>query len=410
MNCRHCNTQLNTVFADLVNCPPSNSMLKKTQLNQPETFFPLKVLVCEKCFLVQVDEVEKTENLFTDEYTYFSSFSKGWLEHCKAYSEKMIDRLELSENQQVVEIASNDGYLLQYFLDKGISVLGIEPTANTAKVAIEKGIDSLVEFFGENLAFDLQNKSIQADLLIGNNVLAHVPDINDFVKGLKLLLKPEGTITMEFPHLLNLIKYNQFDTIYHEHFSYLSLNSVNLIFKSVGLEIYDVDEIPTHGGSLRIYAKHIENSNLLLSPNVSNVLKKEFDFGLLNISTYKNFQKCINSIKNDFLEFLIQQKKSGKKVIGYGAAAKGNTLMNYAGIRGNDLIEFVVDASPHKQNKYLPGIHIPVVHESEIQAFKPDYIIIFPWNIKAEIQEQLAYIKNWGGQFVTFVPEIEVFT
>ena len=405
MQCRFCKTELEHVFIDLFNSPASNSFLTKEQLNEPEVFYPLKVYTCSNCFLVQVDEYKKSDAIFNSEYVYYSSYSTSWLAHAKQYVELMTERFKLNKNSQVIEIASNDGYLLQYFKQKNIPVLGIEPTANTAQVAEEKGIESIVDFFGVRLAKTLTAKEIQADLLLGNNVLAHVPDINDFVGGMKIILKPTGIITMEFPHLMQLVENNQFDTIYHEHFSYLSFHTVKKIFEAQGLEMFDVDELPTHGGSLRIYAKHNEDSSKNISENVDALLKKEEDKGMLNLSYYNNFQQKALHIKLMFTNFLIEQKKAGKSVAAYGAAAKGNTLLNYCGIK-NDLIEFVVDANPHKQNKWLPASHIPVVHEDYLKQIRPDYVIILPWNLKAEITKQLSYIKDWDAQFVIPIPEL----
>lgn len=408
MNCRYCNAELSHVFIDLVNSPASNSFLKKEQLNEPEMFFPLKVYTCSNCYLVQVDEYKKSDAIFDSEYVYFSSYSSSWLAHAKEYAEKMTTELGLNEQSQVVEIASNDGYLLKNFREKNIPVLGIEPTANTAAVAIEKGISTIIDFFGTDFARKLvADQKIKADLIVGNNVLAHVPDINDFVGGLKILLAPGGTITMEFPHLLQLIENNQFDTIYHEHFSYLSLFTVGLIFSSRQLVIYKVEELPTHGGSLRIYAKHIENQALPMDPSVGALLQKEIAKGINSLDYYEGFQQKALKVKLDFLSFLIEQKNSGKKVAGYGAAAKGNTLLNYCGVK-SDLVDFVVDANPNKQNKWLPASHIPVVNEDHLKEAKPDYVIIFPWNIQEEIIRQLAYIKDWGGKFVIPVPSLTI--
>jgi 2-polyprenyl-3-methyl-5-hydroxy-6-metoxy-1,4-benzoquinol methylase len=406
MNCRHCNHNLTHIFCDLQTCPPSNAMVKPAQLNEPETYFPLKVLVCEKCWLVQVDELEKADAIFNNEYTYFSSYSTSWLTHAKDYVNYMIERFGLFENSLVVEVASNDGYLLQYFKEKNIPVLGIEPTANTAKVAVEKGIESIVEFFGSTLA--KQKIEGKADLILGNNVLAHVPNINDFVKGIKIALKPQGINTFEFPHLLQLVKHSQFDTIYHEHFSYLSLSNLVSVFAKQGLVIFDVQELQTHGGSLRIFAKHIEDDTKAVEPSVAAMLITEKLAGITSLAYYKNFQYKVDKIKYDFISFLIEQKRNGKKVIGYGAAAKGNTLLNYCGIKGNDLIEYVVDASPYKQNKFLPGSRIPVLDQTAIAKSKTDYIIIFPWNLKEEITQQLSFIKDWGGKFVIAIPELTI--
>lgn len=408
MKCRFCNTELKNVFIDLFNSPASNSFLSVSQLNETEFFYPLKVFTCHNCFLVQVDEYKSSETIFDNSYVYFSSYSKSWLEHAKAYVQLMIKRFEFNSQSQVIEIASNDGYLLQYFVQHGIPVLGIEPTANTAEVAKSKGVDSIVDFFGVKLANELVEKGIKADLLLGNNVLAHVPDIVDFVKGLKILLNERGVVTMEFPHLVQLIQNNQFDTIYHEHFSYLSFTVVSEVFASVGLEMFDVEEISTHGGSLRIYAKHKEDGSKEISDRVFSLLNTENEKGIRTISFYSNLQSQALNVKMSFVDFLIDQKRSGKKVAAYGAAAKGNTLLNYCGIK-NDLIDFVVDANPNKQNKFLPGSHIPVVNEDYLKEQKPDYVIIFPWNIKEEIQKQLSYIRDWDGKFVTAIPEFKIF-
>lgn len=408
MNCRFCENPLTYEFADLINSPPSNSYLRREQLNEPETFFPLRVFVCEKCFLVQVDEYKKADEIFDENYAYFSSFSKSWLAHSKNYVEMMLERFGFDENSQIIEIASNDGYLLQYFKEKNIPVLGIEPTLSTAQAAREKGIESRTEFFGVSLAERLVSENRRADLLLGNNVLAHVPDIKDFVEGLKTALKPSGIVTMEFPHVLQLIENNQFDTIYHEHFSYLSFHTVKEIFSSKGLEIFDVEEIPTHGGSLRIFAKRAENQEQEISARVENLLEKEKQTGITDINYYLNFQPKIEKIKLDLLSFLIEQKRAGKKVAAYGAAAKGNTLLNFCGVK-KDLIEFVVDASPHKQNLFLPASHIPIVDESFIKNEKPDFVFILPWNIKDEITAQLDYIRDWNGKFVAAIPDLEIF-
>ena len=407
MKCRFCKSELDDIFIDLINSPASNSFLTKDELNEPEVFFPLKVYTCSKCFLVQVDEYKKSDAIFDNNYLYFSSYSKSWLAHAKKYVEMMIDRFNFNSSSLVIEVASNDGYLLQYFKERSVPVLGIEPTANTAEVAISKGIENVVDFFGTRLAEKLASENKKADLLLGNNVLAHVPDIVDFVKGMKILLNDSGIITMEFPHLLQLVNKNQFDTIYHEHFSYLSFYTVKQIFESAGLEMFDVEEITTHGGSIRIFAKHPENKNIEISKNVTSLLTKEIEQGLTDINYYKGFQQKAFKVKIDLIEFLIQQKLNSKMVAAYGAAAKGNTLLNYCGIK-NDLIDFVVDANPHKQNKFLPASHIPVVNENYLKEIKPDYIIIFPWNLKDEITEQLKYIKDWGGKFVIPIPGLQI--
>lgn len=407
MNCRFCKTELTDTFIDLVNSPASNSFLTREELNEPETFYPLKVYTCSHCFLVQVDEYKKSDAIFDSNYVYFSSYSKSWLAHAKKYTELMIERFKFNESSRVIEIASNDGYLLQYFKERNVPVLGIEPTANTAQVSIEKGIENVVDFFGVRLATKLAAENKKADLLLGNNVLAHVPDIVDFVGGMKIILKDTGVITMEFPHLMQLVDNNQFDTIYHEHFSYLSFYTVQQIFASQGLEMFDVEEIPTHGGSLRIYAKHKEDGSKSISENVAALLKKEKDKGLTSMPYYEGFQKKALKVKLDLLDFLIQQKRNGKTVAAYGAAAKGNTLMNYCGIK-NDLVDFVVDANPHKQNKFLPASHIPVVDEQHLKNTKPDFVLILPWNLKDEITAQLNYIRDWGGQFVIPIPELQL--
>ena len=407
MQCRFCNTELEHEFIDLYNAPASNSFLTAQQLNEPETFYPLKVFVCHHCFLVQVDEYKSSEAIFNNEYVYFSSYSTSWLDHSKRYVETVSQRFALNSGSLVVEIASNDGYLLQYFVGKGVPVLGIEPTANTAEVARQKGVATITEFFGTQLAARLAAEGKQADLFLGNNVLAHVPDIVDLVAGMKIILKPQGVITMEFPHLVQLVNNNQFDTIYHEHFSYLSFYTIKHIFSSQGLELFDVEELPTHGGSLRIYAKHAGNDLQPVTSNVQALLDKEISFGITGLAYYKGFQQRALEVKLDLLSFLVQQKREGKKVAAYGAAAKGNTLLNYSGVK-SDLIDFVVDANPSKQGKFLPGSHIPVMNEAVLKEAKPQYVIILPWNIRDEITRQLRYIREWGGQFVVFIPKLEV--
>lgn len=407
MKCRFCQNPLTREFIDLQNSPPSNSYLTAEQLGEPEVFYPLRVFVCDKCFLVQIDEFKKAEEIFDKNYAYFSSFSKSWLEHSRKYVEMMCARFGFDENAQVIEIASNDGYLLQFFKQKNIPVLGIEPTLSTARAAREKGIESWTEFFGVELAQKLAAENRQADLLLGNNVLAHVPDINDFVAGLKIALKPDSIITMEFPHLLQLVANNQFDTIYHEHFSYLSLHTTKQIFAKQNLTIFDVEELSTHGGSLRIFAKHAENETHKISPNVANLSAKEIEAGLTDLDYYGGFQPKAEKIKFDLLAFLIEQKRSGKKIAAYGAAAKGNTLLNYCGIK-TGLIDFVVDVSPFKQNLFLPASHIPIVDESFIRKEKPDFIMVLPWNIKEEIFNQLGYIREWNGKFVTAIPKLQI--
>ncbi len=407
MNCRFCKTELDNVFIDLINSPASNSFLTQEELNEPEVFYPLRVYTCQKCFLVQVDEYKKSDKIFDSRYVYFSSYSTSWLKHAKEYTEMMTKRFSLGTSSRVVEIASNDGYLLQYFKEQNIPVLGVEPTANTAEVAQSKGIESVVDFFGVRLATELAAKNLHADVLLGNNVLAHVPDILDFVGGMKILLKREGVITMEFPHLMQLVDNNQFDTIYHEHFSYLSFTTVKAIFESQGLEMFDVEELPTHGGSLRIFAKHKEDASKKISGNVINMMTKEKQKGLLDLKYYSGFSEKALKVKIDVLSFLAHAKRDGKTVAGYGAAAKGNTLLNYCGVK-NDMISFVVDANPHKQNKFLPASHIPVVNESYLKERRPDYVLVLPWNLKDEITKQLSYIREWNGKFVIPIPELQI--
>ena len=407
MQCRFCKTELSHTFIDLINSPASNSFLKQEQLNEPETFYPLKVFTCHQCFLVQVDEYKKSDDIFSSDYVYFSSYSTSWLQHAKKYSDQMVDRFGFNAASQVVEIASNDGYLLQYFHEKNIPVLGIEPTKNTAEIAIKKGIKTITNFFGVALAKKLSAEGVKADLLLGNNVLAHVPDIIDFVGGMKILLSEKGVITMEFPHLMQMIDNNQFDTIYHEHFSYLSFHTVKQIFESQGLEMFDVEELTTHGGSLRIYAKHREDNSKEMNNRVGELIINENAKGINDLAYYSNFSKKAEKVKLDLLEFLIQQKRKNKRVAAYGAAAKGNTLLNFCGVK-NDMIDFVVDANPHKQNKFLPASHIPVMNEEYLKNNKPDYVIILPWNLRDEISKQLFYIKDWNGKFVIPVPQLEI--
>ena len=392
MKCRFCNAALRHEFIDLVNAPPSNSFLTEEQLNEPETSYPLKLYVCEKCWLVQIDEYRKFDEIFSRDYIYFSSCSRSWLDHARQYADMITGRLGLNTASQVVEIASNDGYLLQYFRKKRIPCLGIEPARSTAQVARAKGILVIEDFFGTSLAHELACQGKKADLLIGNNVLAHVPDVNDFVQGIRLALKDNGVITMEFPHLMRLVEQNQFDTIYHEHFSYFSFLTVQKIFEAHDLVIFDVEELPTHGGSLRIYAGHTHDWAKAISTNTNRLLNMEVAAGMEQVDYYRGFQAKADQVKSGLLSFLIQQKQAQKKVAAYGAAAKGNTLLNYCGIR-KDMILFVVDASPHKQGKFLPGSHIPVVREEEIRKVKPDYLIILPWNIQEEIIDQLSYIR-----------------
>lgn len=403
MKCRFCGSKELNVFLDLLNSPPSNSFLTKKQLNEPETFFPLKVFTCKKCKLVQINEYKKSNDIFDSNYAYFSSYSVSWLAHAEKYVNMIVKKLSLDKNSLVTEIASNDGYLLQYFQEKKIPCIGIEPTQSTAKAAKNKNIKVIEDFFNKKLAIKIK----KSDLIIGNNVLAHVPNINDFVEGLKLALKKNGTITMEFPYLINLIDENQFDTIYHEHFSYFSFYTVCNMFQHHNLKIYDVEQLKTHGGSLRIYATHKENARTVVNSKVKFLLQKEKKQGVLGNELYKGFQKEVDNIKCSFLNFLLNAKKENKKVIAYGAAAKGNTLLNYCGIK-NDMINFIVDKSPHKQGKYLPGSHIKIANEEKIKKAQPDYIIIFPWNIKEEIINQLSYVKKWECKFVVLIPKLAI--
>jgi hypothetical protein len=372
-----------------------------------EPFYPLCAFVCDNCFLVQLDEYVAPDDIFSNEYPYFSSFSDSWVAHAKKYCDVMTDRLSLNNSSLVMEIASNDGYLLQHFLDRDIDVLGIEPTANTASAAIDKGVRTEVCFFGLETAQRIALEYGKPDLLLGNNVLAHVPNIVDFVSGMKALLKPSGTITMEFPHLLNLIDKNQFDTIYHEHFSYLSLFTVQQIFASSGLTIFDVEEIPTHGGSLRIFARHEENDALELSPRVGNLLKKEAEFGLQDLALYESYGERVKETKRQILEFLIEQNRAGKSVVGYGAPGKGNTLLNYCGIR-TDFLQYTVDRSPHKYGTYTPGTHIPILHPDEIRRTRPDFIFVLPWNLIDEIISQSSFARDWGASWVIPIPELTI--
>lgn len=405
--CRFCGSQLKDIFADLGVSPLANAYLKHDNLSEAEAFYPLCAHVCRDCFLVQLPEVATPDAIFSD-YAYFSSYSDYWLSHAKAYSEMMLERFNLGVDHFVVEIASNDGYLLQYFKQIEIPILGIEPALNVAQVAIKAGIPTVTQFFGAATAKQLITEKQPADLLIANNVLAHVPDINDFVAGMKLILAPHGIITVEFPHLVRLMMQNQFDTIYHEHFSYLSFSTVNRIFEAHQLKLFDVEEIETHGGSLRIYACHMEDHTRACSQRTQNLLLSEKQFGISEIDTFTSFMKTICNVKCSVLEFLIHCFKEGLRVVGYGAPAKGNTLLNYCGIR-SDFIEYTVDRSPHKQGCYLPGSRIPIYHPDRIKETKPDYVVILPWNIKEEIISQMAHIRQWGGKFVVFIPEIRIY-
>lgn len=408
MNCRYCKNSLNHTFLDLGSAPPSNNYLTPENLKKPEIWLPLRVLVCEHCHLVQTEDFSAAENLFSADYAYFSSFSKSWLDHARQYVTTMIDRFSLDSTSQVIEIAANDGYLLQYVLQAGIPCLGIEPTAGTARAAREKGLDIIEDFFGTALAEKLARQGHGADLMTANNVLAHVPDIRDFVKGFSILLKPGGVATFEFPHLLSLVLGNQFDTIYHEHFSYLSLVAVQRIFSENGLHIFDVEKLNTHGGSLRIFAERSDGPNRSCHNHVAELLKEEKKAGIYEMEFYTGFQPQVEQIKNDLLTFLLEAKKQGFLVAAYGAAAKGNTLLNYGGIR-SDLLSFVVDRNPVKQGQFMPGSRIPIVKEDHLKDIRPDYILILPWNLREEIMTQLSYIREWKGQFVTAIPFLKKF-
>lgn len=406
MKCRHCGQPLEHTFLDLGFAPPSNAYLTQDDLNRPEKYFPLKVRVCDHCWLVQTEDYAEVDELFNADYAYFSSTSESWLQHARQYALDMRSRLALGPDSFVIEVASNDGYLLKNFVEMQIPCLGIEPTASTASAAEQLGIPVWREFFGENLARRLATEGKQADLIAGNNVYAHVPDINDFTRGLKSALKPGGTITLEFPHLLQLIRHTQFDTIYHEHFSYLSLGTVQRIFESHGLKVYDVQTLQTHGGSLRVFGCRAEHP-AVPSQKVADILAEEADHGLQRLETYKQFQARADQIKDNLLEFLIQQKKSGKVVAAYGAAAKGNTLLNHAGIKG-DLLACVFDAAPSKQFKYMPGSHLPILPPEQIDAVRPDVMLILPWNISREVIRQQGYLRQKGTQFVVAVPDLKI--
>ncbi|HXX74380.1 MAG TPA: class I SAM-dependent methyltransferase [Nitrospiraceae bacterium] len=405
--CRFCGTTLMCTFVDLGMSPLCESYVRADQLNQMEPFYPLHVYVCHSCFLVQLQEYVNPAEIFT-EYAYFSSYAESWVAHAKNYVEMISQRLSLGPQGFVIELASNDGYLLQHFVAKGIPVLGIEPAANVAKVADSKGVPTLVKFFGEKTARELADERRYADLIIGNNVLAQVPDINDFVRGMQIILKPQGVVTMEFPHLMRLIEENQFDTIYHEHFSYFSLISVEKIFAAHRLILFDVEELPTHGGSLRIYARHETDRSKPVSARLIKLREQELAAGFTRTDTYKVFTDKVIETKRKLLEFLIEAKRKGKSVAGYGAPGKGNTLLNYCGIR-TDFLDYTVDRNVYKQGKFLPGTHIPIYHPNKIKETRPDYIFILPWNFKEEIMHQVAYIREWGGQFVVPIPEVRVY-
>lgn len=405
--CRFCGTAFRHQVVDLGMSPLCESYLSENQLNAMEAFYPLKLWVCERCFLVQLEEYVGGEEIFSD-YAYFSSFSETWLDHSRRYVDQMIDQLGLTPNSQVIEIASNDGYLLQFFGRRGIPALGIEPAANVARAAREKGVDTLVSFFGRDTALELASARAKPDLVLANNVLAQVPDLNDFVAGLKILLGPTGVVTIEFPHLMRTIDGNQFDQIYHEHFSYFSLYSVERIFAAHGLEIYDVEELPTHGGSIRIYAAHSDDESKCVTERLVDLRARENAAGVATLSYYDDFEARVRETKRRLLQFLIEAKRNGKRVVGYGAPGKGNTLLNYCGVR-TDFVDFTVDRSPHKHGKFLPGTHIPIYTPEKLWEARPDYVLILPWNLKTEIMDQLSGIREWGGRFVVPIPEVIVY-
>ncbi|MGH9502224.1 MAG: methyltransferase domain-containing protein [Terriglobales bacterium] len=405
--CRFCGSVLRRTFCDLGMSPPCESNLSAGQLNQMEAFYPLHVFICEQCFLVQLEEYVSPENIFT-EYAYFSSFSDSWLAHAKAYTDLMVERFALDGKSLVVELASNDGYLLQYFMEKGVPVLGIEPAVNVAKEATRKGIPTLVKFFGQEMAAEMTRDGTQADLILGNNVLAQVPNLCSFVQGMKTLLKPQGVITLEFPHLMRLMEGNQFDTIYHEHFSYFSFLTTMKVMAKFGLTVFDVEELPTHGGSLRVYACHAQDTSHAVTERARELAEREEKAGFNRLETYLSFDEKVKETKRKIMMFLIDAKRAGKSIAGYGAPGKGNTLLNYCGIR-TDFLDYTVDRNPYKHGKFLPGTHIPIFPPEKIRETKPDYILILPWNLKNEIQKQLAYIREWGGKLVVPIPEVEIF-
>lgn len=407
MNCRHCSAPLEHVFLDLGFAPPSNAYLNAADLQAPEQYFPLKLFVCNKCWLVQTEDYSRSDELFTKDYAYFSSVSTTWLAHARSYVEMITARLGLGPGSFVIEVASNDGYLLKNFVANGVPCLGVEPTDSTAAVAEAAGIPVAREFFGEDFAEKLVKSGKPADLIIGNNVYAHVPDINDFTAGMKTALKPGGTITLEFPHLMSLMRLNQFDTVYHEHYSYLSLQSVQAVFAKAGLRVCDVEQIPTHGGSLRVYGCHADDSRAD-GAAVARVLAEEVASGLQDLATYQRFQREANKVKNNLLAFLVEADKAGKTVAAYGAAAKGNTLMNYAGVKP-DLVAFVCDAATSKQDKFMPGSHIPILAPKELRERRPDYVLILPWNIADEVVKSNEFVQEWGGKFVVAVPALRIF-
>jgi SAM-dependent methyltransferase len=405
--CRFCGTGLRHTLVDLGMSPLCESFLDGEQLNQMEAFYPLHVRVCENCLLVQLEAYVSPEHIFS-EYAYFSSYADTWLKQCKAYTDRVVDRFNLNEKSQVIELASNDGYLLQYFVEKNIPVLGVEPATNIAKVAIAKGIPTLNEFFGQECARKLLLQGMQADLVAANNVLAHVPDLNDFVAGIKILLKSQGVFTGEIQHLVKLMAANQFDTIYHEHFCYHTFTTLEKIFAAHGMTLFDVEELPTHGGSLRIYARHSDDLSKSVSDRVVDLRSREEADGFTTLDRYTNFEEQVRETKRKLLDFLIKAKREGKTVAGYGAPGKGNTLLNYCGIR-TDFLDYTVDRNPYKHGKFLPGTHIPIYAPNKIQETKPDYVLILPWNFKEEIMDQMNFIRDWGGQFVVPIPEVKVY-
>ena len=404
--CRFCKSRLDDTMIDLGMSPLANSYISKENEDMGQMTYPLHVRVCKQCFLVQLDEFESPRDIFED-YAYFSSYSQGWLAHAKKYTEHMMEHYGIGADTRVIEIASNDGYLLQYFKEKGVPVLGIEPAANVAKIAVGKGIETVIDFFGTRLAEQLVKEEKKADLLLGNNVLAHVPDINDFVEGMRIILADDGILTMEFPHVLHLIEKAEFDTIYHEHFSYLSLYTVRQIFAAHGLRVFHVETLPTHGGSIRVYACRETSSRHALCPSVDAILAEEEAHGLQKLGTYTSFSEKARKIKYDLLDLLIECKRAGKCIVGYGAAAKGNTLLNFCGI-GTEFLDFIVDKNPYKQNTLLPGSRIPVLEPSEIEKVKADYVLILPWNLTDEIVEEMACIREWGGHFIVPIPSVKV--
>jgi SAM-dependent methyltransferase len=405
--CRHCGAGLEVSFCDLGMSPLSNAFLTADHLDRMERFYPLHAYVCSNCFLVQLQEFESPQHIFSEDYAYFSSYADSWLAHCKDYVEQMVERLKLGSNHQVIEIASNDGCLLQFFKARGVPVLGVEPAANVARAARERGVETLVEFFDPRCADSLSRQGRQADLLLGNNVLAHVPDLNGFVRALKIALKPQGIITMEFPHLLELMRQRQFDTIYHEHFSYLALGTVKRVFACFGLKLFDAERLPIHGGSLRIYATHAENASMAVAPRLHDLEALEARAGLQTLDAYREFADEVRKVKRDLLRFLIDAREGGKIVVGYGAPAKGNTLLNYCGVR-SDLLAYTVDRNPHKQGRFLPGTHVAVHAPEHIRRTRPDYVLILPWNLRDEVMYQMSFIREWGGRFVVPIPETTV--